>query len=93
MTLKGGVKKFMVVARGLKVRVKSEDHYFDYGGCLYPEGMTGDQLMYFQESGISRIIHKGYSDEDDRLMVENIQETFEREGYEKADVGSLKAGK
>ena len=83
LILEGGVKKVMIVARGVATRIEGEVKYFDYGGCLYPEGIVGDQLLYFNEEDSSHIIAKGYHDQDDKLMIENIEKWKEKKGYQK----------
>lgn len=88
--VKGGVKKYVIVARGLQVKVNGENQYFDYGACMYPEGMQKDQLMYFQHSNIYKVVFQGFSDDDDKIMVENIKETVERMNIKRADVRKLK---
>ena len=45
--LKGNVKKMMIIARLIALPVKGQVYRFDYGACLYPEGMVGDSLIYF----------------------------------------------
>lgn len=74
VNLKGGVKKLMVIARGVVSNIGGEKKYFDYGGCLYPEGLTGDRILYFNHSEIIRSVYTGFSDDDEKLMVENIND-------------------
>ena len=62
----------------------------DYGACTYPEGMMGDRLMYFQASDINKVVFKGYTDDDERIMVYNIQKAMESLDVERADVRRLK---
>lgn len=90
VVVSGGVKKYVIVARGLQVKVNGSNQFFDYGACLYPEGMQGDQLMYFQHSDIHKVVFQGFSDEDDKIMVENIQEALEGMEIKHADVRQLK---
>lgn len=90
VVLKGGVKKYMIIARGLQVTIEGAPRFFDYGGCLYPEGLMGDQVIYFQHANINRTVYTGFSDEDDKLMVENIQAGYEKLGLTHADVNELK---
>lgn len=90
VVVSGGARKYVIVARGLQVKVNGTNQFFDYGACLYPEGMQGDQLMYFQHSNISKVVFEGFSDEDNEMMVENIQEAAERMEVEHADVRQLK---
>lgn len=90
VVVSGGVRKYVIVARGLQVKVNGEDKFFDYGACLYPEGMVGDRLMYFQHSNIHKVVFQGFSDEDNEIMVENIQEAVEHMDVKHADVRQLK---
>lgn len=89
VVIKGGVKKFMIVARGLGVNVGEKSSYFDYGACMYPEGMMDDKMMYFQHEDITKTVFEGFSDEDDRLMVDDINEALSKTDMEKADVKKL----
>lgn len=73
VVMNGGVKKFVIIARGLQVNVNGNLHFFDYGACMYPEGLMGDQVMYFQHEDIRKVVFEGFSDEDNELMVEQIQ--------------------
>ena len=92
VVVNGGVKKYVIVARGIQVKINGENNFFDYGACLYPEGMMGDQLMYFQHCNISKVVFQGFPDEDDKMMVENIQKTYENMRISHADVKQLKQG-
>ena len=38
--LKGGIKKLLVVARAIMAANGGKQYFFDYGGVLYPEGIT-----------------------------------------------------
>ena len=46
--LKGGVQNTRSRVRGLVTAVTAPAGFFDYGGCLYPQGIIGDQIMYFK---------------------------------------------
>lgn len=70
--MKGSVKKIVIVARAVNVRVGEREVFFDYAACPYPEGMMGDQLMYFQHKDIMKVVFEGFSDDDDKIMVDNI---------------------
>ena len=88
--INGGVKKYMIIARGLNVVINGQKKFFDYGGCLYPEGVMGDQMLYFQHQDIKETIFTGYADDDNRIMVENIQEAMEKSDIQHAIVSELK---
>lgn len=73
VVLAGGVKKLLIVSRGNILN----DTYFDYGAILYPEGMIDDNMAYFNASDIIKIVHEGYTDEDNALIIETINRAYE----------------
>lgn len=85
VVIKGGVRKAVIIARGLAAAIGGEMRYFDYGGCLYPEGMIGDSMLYFNHENISKVVYKGYTDDDDRTMVDNVNEWVEKSQLKKGD--------
>lgn len=72
--LKGGTRKVMIIARGLNVKKSDDTYFFDYGGVLYPEGLTGDQMVYFDHDGIVKVYFHGYSDDEDDVIVTSLNE-------------------
>lgn len=90
VVLKGGIKKIIIIARGLGVKIGDETVFFDYGGCMYPEGMIGDSIMYFQHEDIMKTVFEGYSDEDNELMVANINTALEATLLKRGNVQELK---
>ena len=82
--VKGSVKKLVLIARAIFTEVNGERKYFDYGACTYPEGVLGENIVYFQHKDIAEVIAKGYTDEDDRRMVENIHTGLEKLEAEKS---------
>lgn len=83
--IKGNVRKSLVIARGLVTMIGDGCKFFDYGGAMYPEGLVGDKILYFNHKDIAKIIHEGYKDDEDTMMVENINEWFEKSDIEKGD--------
>ena len=76
--LNGGSKKLLVVARAINVQNGGKQYYFDYGGVLYPEGITGDKMAYFNHSDISRVVFSGYNDDENQVMSDNINRYLEQ---------------
>lgn len=70
--LKEGVRKVLIIGRGLNVKKDKETYFFDYGGVLYPEGLTGDEMVYFNHDAVTKVYFYGYQDDDNDIMVENI---------------------
>lgn len=71
--VKGSVKKVLIIARAVFAQTEDGEKYFDYGACTYPEGVLGENMLYFQHENIAEVIYKGYADEDDKRMLENIE--------------------
>ncbi|WP_243109810.1 hypothetical protein [Clostridium sartagoforme] len=46
--------------------------------------------MYFNHEDIKKIIFTGYSDDDDKFMIDNINEWFEKSGFERGNTLEIK---
>lgn len=88
--LKGGTQKVVINARGLVTTITTPPSFFDYGGSIYPQGIIGDQILYFNHKDISKVIFRGFHDEDDDLMVSNINEWFNKSEFQRGDVSKFK---
>lgn len=90
--LKGGIQKLLIIARALRVCNGNEEFFFDYGGVTYPEGLVGDQMAYFNADKINRVVFEGYSDIDNKNMVENINQFItENAGLKRGNPETWKA--
>lgn len=83
--LRGGVKKMMIISRGLAAKINGTEKFFDYGGVYYPEGLSGDEIAYFNHDGVIKVVFEGFSDEDNQIMVDAINEFREKRGLEQGD--------
>lgn len=72
--VKGNVRKMVVLARCVMTEIQGVLRFFDYAGALYPEGLVNSQMVYFNHKDISKIIFEGYSDEDEVMMKENLND-------------------
>ena len=88
--LKGNTKKMMIIARVIGLPVKGEVYRFDYGACLYPAGMVGDSLIYFNQEDILKVVQEGYTDDDNEIMLENIEVMLQQTDIPKGNVSELK---
>ncbi|MBC6167603.1 DUF4176 domain-containing protein [Listeria booriae] len=88
--VEGNNKKVMIIARALAVKVRDKTYYFDYGASLYPEGMIGDSVIYFNQDNIAEIIHEGYKDEENKEMEMNITKWIDQCPFPKGDPLNLK---
>ena len=83
--LRGSIRKVLVVARGLMTIIDEKALFFDYGGALYPEGVLGDQIMYFNHADIEEVVFKGFENEENTEMVKQIQKWMEVSDAEKGN--------
>ena len=90
--LKGGKKELMIIsycivpsgeAYDKNGKVDLTDTMFDYGACVYPEGMiTSDQLFAFNHEQIEKIVYMGYETdkqkEISRILIAGVEERNRR---------------
>lgn len=89
-SLTGNPKTVMIITRGLTLDTDSdEQRYYDYGGCLYPEGLVGRSIIYFNHDAISEVVNPGYSDAQDAEYVEALVEGVEKLNVPKAEPDPL----
>ena len=72
--LQGGSRKVMIIARGMNVKRGDETYFFDYAGVLYPEGLTSDQVAYFNQDGIVKVYFHGYVDDEEDVAQTTLNE-------------------
>mgnify|MGYP004580725461 CR=1 FL=1 len=70
--LNGGIQKLIVIGRGVIVENAERELFFDYVAVPYPTGLVGDSVAYFNADNIAKVIYEGYSDDDDKVVVSNI---------------------
>ena len=75
--LEGGTQKLLIVARGLNLNRGGKTYYFDYGGVMYPQGLTGDQLAYFNHDAVRALNFIGCNDEDNQVLVDALNRYVE----------------
>ena len=69
--LRGAKRKLMITGRILS-DAKMEEIY-DYVGCLYPEGNTGDENQwFFNRDAIDRVLFVGFQDEEELRFKEEV---------------------
>lgn len=71
--LKGAIQRIMIISRAVMVPYGGGQKFFDYGACVYPVGIIDDKLIYFNKEDIVKVYFKGYVNEDEELLVENIK--------------------
>ncbi len=76
--LDGGTQKLMIIARGLNVNHGDKIVFFDYAGVPYPQGLTGDQLAYFNHDGVRSIYYIGCNDGDNQVVTDSLNKYIEQ---------------
>ena len=74
--LKGGTLKVIVIARGQLVQLKKDEKptFFNYLGCLYPQGFDVENTYYFNQEDIEEVLFTGYQDEEERRYIKVLEE-------------------
>ena len=54
VSLKRGQRKLMITSRVPLMNENGTIGYFDYGGCLVPDGQNGNQMFLFNNEDIGR---------------------------------------
>ena len=87
--LKGGKKELMitgycVVPKGEvfdkngKVEIK-KNQAFDYGACMYPEGViASEQLFAFNHDQIEKICYMGYKTDNQKEISDKLNEALKQ---------------
>ena len=67
VSLKRGQRKLMITSRVPLMNENGTIEYFDYGGCLVPDGQNGNQMFFFNNEDIAEVYQLGYQgpEEDD----------------------------
>lgn len=81
----------MVVARCLEVTTKPGKVLFDYGACAWPEGMLGNQMVYFNAPSVEEVVTPGFVDDEERAFAERIREAMGRSSLPRMDVAEKPA--
>lgn len=76
VSLEGNPKKMMVIGRALIVQNDEQREYYDYGFCLYPEGLMGDAVIYSNHENVEAVHFKGLEGEEDADALISIEEAL-----------------
>ena len=87
--VRGGVQKFMIITRGVVLEVDNRKALVDYGGCIFPDGVVNDKVIYFNHEDIDEILYTGYSDELDRRMTDNIKKAEQQTKIEHLNIRAI----
>lgn len=81
--LKEGTSKIMILNRGPIIPPEGNGEkgtMFDYSGCLYPQGLDPNNVFYFNEENIDKVVFEGYKDEEEERFQEVYNEWLKVNG-------------
>lgn len=86
--LKEGSRKLMVLNRGALLEQSGEKFLFDYSECIYPVGLDAEQILYFNEENIDKVVYEGFKDDEETRYQELYTEWLDNnsEQYNKGTV-------
>lgn len=88
--LKNAQKKIMIIGF-CATSTETGDKYYDYVGCLYPEGViSASENLLFNHNQIDKVFFIGYSDQEQELFQQKLKEVinkFELSKIETLDLG------
>ena len=76
--LYGSAHRTMVIARCLSVRTDDGLREFDYGGCPWPQGLMGDQLLYFDHKAVISVASLGVTGGEEDIYARRIRAVWRR---------------
>jgi len=84
--LKQGERKLMVLNRFPLSNQNGIVGYFDYSGCLYPEGHISQDVFFFNSEDIDEVFFEGYIDENEGKFRSVYEEKVAQIPYPKIAV-------
>lgn len=90
--LKEGTSKLMILNRGPIIPSENTDSQglmYDYAGCLYPQGLNPNNVFYFNQENIDKVLFEGYKDDEEERFQEVYQKWIE-ENKSKFEKGTIK---
>lgn len=83
----GDDTKLMIVSRAsLTETEEGEKVYFDYGAVVVPNGLQGNQLLFFNQEDVKQVIFRGYVDLHEQQFEEEYDELVSSSKYPKGRV-------
>ena len=73
--LHNGTFDVMIIGRFPLYNQEGTIGYFDYVACLYPTGAANEELLYFNQENIEKVIFEGYHSEKE----DDLQELFKKQ--------------
>lgn len=81
--LKNGEQKIMITVRLPLYNNEGTIGYFEYGGCLFPNGQVDQKTYFFNEADIEEVYFKGYIDESEEEFQKKYRDEIKDIKYQK----------
>ena len=80
--LKNGIKPLMIIGSCFCDNEDQTNKYYDYCGCIYPEGVisTSENIL-FNHIDIEEIIKKAEIDNDNKKIIDSLFYKYEKMKY------------
>ncbi|MBC1518183.1 DUF4176 domain-containing protein [Listeria welshimeri] len=79
--LKNGEQQLLIISRFALYNNQGVIGYFEYSGCLYPNGQTDQTSYFFNQEDIEKIYFTGYVNEAEREFREKIDKELKKIAY------------
>ncbi len=79
--LKKGQRKLMIVSRVPLMNDNGTIGYFDYAGCLVPDGLNGQQTFFFNFEDIAQVYQRGYEGEEEADYLKQYEKAMKTINY------------
>jgi hypothetical protein len=89
--LKEGTSKLMILNRGPILPPEGTEGkgvMYDYSGCFYPQGLDPNNVFYFNEENIDKVLFEGFKDEEEERFQE-IYDSWLEENKATIDKGTI----
>ena len=70
--IRGNDKTLMVISRAVVVKDDERQFYYDYGCCLWPEGLMSDAVVYCNDNAVEEVLFRGLENDDERKLKKEI---------------------
>ena len=75
--LQNGTQKVIIVARGMNVPRAGSTYFFDYGAVVWPQGVSGDLMYYFNHDAVAKVCFYGCVGEEEEVITESLNRYVE----------------
>ncbi|MBC1675426.1 DUF4176 domain-containing protein [Listeria welshimeri] len=79
--LKNGEQQLLIISRFTLYNNQGVIGYFEYSGCLYPNGQTDQTSYFFNQEDIEKIYFTGYVNEAEREFREKVDKELKKIAY------------